>query len=200
MNQQIPENNLILPLEEKKLLLHCCCAPCSGAIIQRLKTANIQCAIIYYNPNIYPPEEYEKRKKEQQRYAKKLKIEMVDLDYDADKWLRHVAGLENEPERGERCSACFQMRFERVAQYASKNNFKVFSSTLGLSRWKDFDQVCAAGKWAANQYPGLTYWDYNWRKKGGAQLASQISKEENFYKQTYCGCIFSYQNNKPKLS
>lgn len=115
--------------------------------------------------------------------------------------------MEYEPERGKRCSICFDMRFERTALYAYENGFKVITSSLGISRWKDMNQINESGIKAASHYDGITYWTYNWRKDGGSSRMYEIAKEENFYKQEFCGCIFSFRdtndwrvtNNRPKI-
>jgi predicted adenine nucleotide alpha hydrolase (AANH) superfamily ATPase len=102
--------------------------------------------------------------------------------------------LEWEPERGKRCTACFDMRFERTALYAHENGFPVISSSLGISRWKDMNQINTAGIQAASRYPDMTYWTYNWRQGGGGERMYQIAKRENFYQQEYCGCVYSLRD------
>ena len=195
----MPESNslpppLIPPNGEKKILLHSCCAPCSADIMRRLADSKIDFTIFFYNPNIHPKEEYEIRKNENIRFAQKLNIPFIDADYDRDQWFKRVKGLEWEPERGKRCSACFDMRFEKSALFAVEHGFKVFTSSLGLSRWKDLHQINESGLRAASRYPGLIYWTYNWRKSGGAQRMYEISKEEEFYQQEYCGCVYSLRD------
>jgi epoxyqueuosine reductase len=102
--------------------------------------------------------------------------------------------MEHEPERGIRCTMCFDMRFERTALFAHENGFPVISSSLGISRWKNFDQINDSGARAAGHYPGITYWTFNWRKKGGSSRMLEISKKENFYMQEYCGCAYSLRD------
>ena len=99
-----------------------------------------------------------------------------------------------EPERGIRCTACFDMRFEQTAAYAKQHDFPVFTSSLGISRWKDMAQINASGLRAASHYPGVEYWTYNWRKQGGAARMYEIAKREEFYKQEYCGCVYSLRD------
>jgi hypothetical protein len=103
--------------------------------------------------------------------------------------------MEWEPERGIRCTACFDMRFERTALYAHENGFSLISSSLGISRWKNMDQINDCGLRAASHYDGVDYWTYNWRKEGGAARMYEIAKREEFYKQEYCGCIFSLRDS-----
>ena len=178
---------LEMPNKEKKLLLHSCCAPCAGEIMEAVAASGIETTIYFYNPNIHPKEEYEIRKDENIRFAEKLGFDFIDADYDKDNWFDRVKGLEDEPERGERCTVCFDMRFERTALYAYENNFKIFATTLGISRWKDLEQINNSGLKAANRYNSLGFWDFNWRKQGGSSRMLEISKKEKFYKQEYCG-------------
>ena len=184
---------LSTPNGEKKLLLHSCCAPCAGEVMEALSASNIDTTIFFYNPNIHPIEEYEIRKDENIRFAKKLGMPIIDADYDRDEWFQRTKGQENEPERGERCSTCFDMRFERTAQYASDNDFDLISSTLGISRWKDMDQINASGARSSEPY-NIPYWDFNWRKKGGSSRMLELSKREGFYQQEYCGCVYSLRD------
>ena len=183
----------IHPLPEK-VLLHSCCAPCSCAIIDQLLSEGIRPAIFFYNPNIHPTKEYEIRKGENIKFAQKMDIPIVDADYDTGNWFSRVKGMEFEPERGVRCTACFDMRFERTALYAHEHGYKVIVSSLGLSRWKDMDQINSCGVRAASRYEGMVYWTYNWRKKGGSARMYEISKREGFYQQEYCGCVYSLRD------
>ena len=200
-------NALRLPENTTRLLLHSCCAPCAADIMLRIKQAEIPYSLFFYNPNIHPKAEYLMRKDENKRYADKLGVEFIDADYDRKNWFSIIKGLENEPERGERCRVCFEMRFLCTAAYAKEYGFDVISSTLGISRWKDFEQVTRAGEHAASLVPNLCYWSLNWRKGGGSNRMIELSKEEQFYQQEYCGCIYSLrdtnlwreQNNRTKI-
>jgi predicted adenine nucleotide alpha hydrolase (AANH) superfamily ATPase len=195
------------PGQGGKVLLHSCCAPCSGEVMEAIAASGVDFAIYFYNPNIHPREEYELRKQENIRFAEKHHIPFVDADYDTENWFKRVKGLEWAPERGERCTMCFDMRFERTALYAHEHGFPVITSCLGISRWKNLQQINACGVRAASRYPGMTYWEFNWRKKGGAHRMLEISKEEQFYQQEYCGCIYSLrdtnkwrtQHGRPKI-
>ena len=178
----------------KNILLHSCCAPCAGDVMNEMTRSSIDYTILFYNPNIHPRKEYEIRKDENKRYADKLGIQFFDLDYDRDKWFQRTKGYENEPERGYRCTLCFDMRFEKTAHFAAEHGFKVFTSTLGTSRWKNLEQINSCGVRAANMYEDLTYWTYNWRKGGGANRMVEISKDEKFYQQEYCGCVYSLRD------
>lgn len=162
--------------------------------MESLLASGISYTIFFYNPNIHPRREYEIRKQENIRFAQKMNVPFVDADYDTDQWFSRIKGMEWEPERGVRCTACFDMRFERTALYGFENGFSLISSTLGLSRWKDMNQINGCGVKAAVRYPGMTYWTYNWRKNGGAQRMYEIAKREGFYQQEYCGCVYSLRD------
>lgn len=186
---------LELPKDKKKLLLHSCCAPCSGELMEAVLASNIKFSIFFYNPNIHPRQEYEIRKNENIRFAQKMNIPFIDADYDTTNWFERVKGMEFEPERGIRCTACFDMRFERTALYAYENGFDLITSSLGLSRWKKMEQINDSGLRAASRYPDMVYWTYNWRKGGGADRMYEISKREEFYQQEYCGCVYSLRDS-----
>ncbi len=117
-------------------------------------------------------------------------VPFIDSDYEPDRWFTATAGLENELQRGKRCSICFELRLDYAARLAKEQGFEVFTSSFGISRWKDMDQVNAAGEKAAQKY-GIQYWDYNWRKNGGQDLMREITRQQDFYQQTYCGCQYS---------
>ncbi|ABD89049.1 protein of unknown function DUF208 [Rhodopseudomonas palustris BisB18] len=185
---------LSLPAGHAKVLLHSCCAPCSGEVMEAMLAAGIDYTVFFYNPNIHPEREYLLRKDENARFAARHGVAFVDADYDDALWLARTKGLECEPERGERCSICFDMRLERTALYAYEHGFSVITSSLGISRWKDFAQVVASGKRAVSRYDGLVYWDHNWRKAGGSARAVEIAKREKFYQQSYCGCLYSLRD------
>ena len=177
-----------------KVLMHSCCAPCAAEVMDALVASKIETTIFFYNPNIHPRDEYEIRKQENIRYAEKLGMAFVDGDYNARDWFDRTKGMEEEPERGIRCTACFDMRFEVTAAYAAAHGFDLISSTLGISRWKNMDQINGCGERAAARFPGMSYWTFNWRKQGGAQRMIEISKREEFYQQEYCGCVYSLRD------
>ena len=183
-------DKLTLPGDGPVLFLSCC-APCSGGIMESMIVSGIEFTVFFYNPNIHPRDEYEHRKREIVRFAEKKNVPFVEADYDSDNWFARVKGLENEPERGARCTQCFSMRLERSALYAHEHGFPILTSSLGFSRWKDMDQVNACGRLATQRYPGLVYWDINWRKGGGSQRGADVARAEDFYRQKYCGCVYS---------
>lgn len=195
---------LDVPLGERKILLHTCCAPCSSAIIECLMAHDIEPVIYYCNPNIDPYEEYMIRKNECSRYATSLGLQIVDADYDHQQWLDQVKGLEDEPERGGRCLKCFKFRLLDTAIYTRRNGYKVMTTTLASSRWKSLDQINEAGVWACetanamqmgDDCPEVLWWDRNWRKGGLQERRNAIIKEYGFYNQLWCGCEFSRKSS-----
>lgn len=191
---ELIRDTLTLPNNGQKLLLHSCCAPCSGEVMEAMVASGIDFTIYFYNPNIHPLKEYEIRKEENIRFAEKFNIPFIDADYDKDNWFERAKGMEMAPERGIRCTMCFDMRFERTALYAHEHGFDVMTSSLGISRWKNMAQINDCGERAVAPYPNLTYWDYNWRKGGGSARMIEISKRESFYQQEYCGCAYSLRD------
>jgi len=173
--------------KKEKLLLVSCCAPCSVGVISDLKKAGVDFTVLFYNPNIQPAEEYLKRRDENLRICKELSVPFQELKYEPNVWKEAIKGLENEPEKGKRCDVCFYLRLKKACKYAKENGFTCVSSVLGISRWKDFDQVCRAGKKAESE-TGIPYDCTNWRKNGGLERSEQLAKEMNLYRQTYCGC------------
>ena len=175
--------------------------------MEAVAASDIQTTVYFYNPNIHPQEEYEIRKDENKRFCDKLGFDFVDADYDKENWFERIKGLENEPERGKRCTQCFDMRFERSALYAHEKGFDVFATTLGISRWKDMNQINESGLKAVSYFKDIDYWTFNWRKNRGSEDMIKVSKNERFYMQEYCGCIYSLRdtniwrdkNNKPKI-
>eukprot|EP00929_Paragymnodinium_shiwhaense_P063219 TRINITY_DN31599_c0_g2_i1.p1 TRINITY_DN31599_c0_g2~~TRINITY_DN31599_c0_g2_i1.p1 ORF type:complete len:308 (+),score=33.13 TRINITY_DN31599_c0_g2_i1:75-998(+) len=185
----------VAQFRNKKVLLHSCCAPCSGAMFEEMLSLGLDVTIFFYNPNIHPKKEYEIRKDENKRYADKHGVPFVDCDYDADNWYTRMRGLEYAPERGVRCSECFDMRMERTALYAQENGFAVFTTTNATSRWKDVNQVNESGVKAAQRYPDVEFWEHNWQTDGFTTRKYEISAQERFYKQEYCGCAYSLRDS-----
>ena len=188
---------ILVPEGCTKVLLHACCAPCSSAIVEWLLAHEIEPVIYYYNPNIYPQEEYEIRKNESKRHAESLGITWIDDDWNHDTWRHAVCGLEHEPERGKRCEACFYHRLLATAQTAQELDIPFFATTLASSRWKNLEQINAAGQAAAlkvnsqESKANVTFWAQNWRKDGLQERRNALLKQYGFYNQLYCGCEFS---------
>lgn len=171
--------------------MHSCCAPCSSAIIECMLQNGIRPTVFYYNPNIFPREEYITRKEEAIRFVTAQGLEFIDGDYDYEQWKCDIHGLEDEPERGNRCLRCFSLRLRETARYASEHDFSLFTTTLASSRWKRLDQINEAGREAAALYPGTEFWEQNWRKGGLQERRNELLREYQFYNQTYCGCEYS---------
>ena len=198
----MPKNAFGKPADCDRVLLHACCAPCSSAIVEWLIANGVRPTIYYYNPNIWPREEYEIRKEESKRHAVSLGIEWIDDDYNHEVWRTSVCGLENEPERGRRCEQCFTLRLTAAARKAHELGIRYFATTLASSRRKSLEQIERAGL-AAEQAVGnnVTFWAQNWRKGGLQERRNQLLKEYGFYNQQYCGCEFSARQalTKPVL-
>ena len=176
-----------------KLLLHTCCAPCSSYCIEYLSNY-FDITVLYYNPNISPKEEYEKRKQEQIRFLKeyksKNKLDYMDCDYNYNDFLNVIEGLENEPEGGKRCDKCFRLRLEKVAIEAKKNNYDYFGTTLTVSPYKNSELLNKIGIELEHKY-NIKYLLSDFKKKEGYKRSIELSKKYNLYRQDYCGCIYS---------
>ena len=179
------------PEDISEVLLHACCAPCSSAIVEWMMANGIRPVIYYFNPNIWPREEYEIRKQESKRHAESLGLQWIDGDYNHEEWLGGVCGLEGEPERGRRCERCFTLRLIAAAKQAKSLGIKYFTTTLASSRWKSLEQIERAGHVAEEMVNEVKFWAQNWRKGGLYERRNQLLKEFQFYNQQYCGCEFS---------
>lgn len=182
---------LISTLDYKpKLLLHSCCAPCSSYVISYLKNY-FDITILYYNPNICPFEEYLKRKEEQIRFIKNFdNVKFMDCDYDNDTYNDLIKGLENEPERGSRCTVCFELRLRNTAIKGMENDFQYFGTTLTVSPYKNSYLINKIGLELENEY-GIKWLISDFKKNDGYKKSILYSKEFNLYRQDYCGCIYS---------
>jgi hypothetical protein len=184
-------DDLIEPGGARELLLLACCAPCSGEPLRALGHEGLRAVVYFYNPNIHPREQYERRRDCIRDHCRRLGVEFVEGPYDPERWFTRTAGMEAEPQRGRRCAECFRLRLERAAEFARRKGLTVLACTLGISRWKDLAQVDAAGLAAAAGVAGVQYWPRNWRKAGGSRRMYEIARAEFFYMQDYCGCVFS---------
>ena len=182
-----------LPKDPKPtLLLHACCAPCSSAVLERLREV-FSITILYYNPNIYPPQEYHRREQELERFLKDAGmsgISLIELPYDPQEFYTAVKGLEQEPERGERCTVCYRLRMEQAARYAAAHGFDWFTTTLSISPVKDPVRINQIGQELAQKY-GVAHLPSEFRKKNGYKRSLELSAEYGLYRQDYCGCVFS---------
>ena len=183
-----------IPEGAQEVLLHACCAPCSSAIVEWMQAHGVRPTIFYFNPNIWPLEEYEIRKEESKCHAESLGLRWIDGDYDHERWLEAVRGLEEEPERGSRCLQCFAYRLKVAALQAKELGLQYFTTTLASSRWKSLEQITEAGLRAQNAVEGTTFWAQNWRKGGLQERRNQLLREYAFYNQQYCGCEFSQRH------
>ena len=177
----------------KKLLLHSCCAPCSSHVISLL-TKYFNITILYYNPNISPITEYQKRKEEQIRLIKELpttnKIDIIDCDYDNNIYNKMVKGYENCQERGARCEICFNLRLEKTAKIAQENKYDYFCTTLTVSPYKNSVLINEIGEQLAKKY-NIKWLYSDFKKNNGYKNSIELSKKYNLYRQNYCGCIYS---------
>lgn len=228
----VPEPPEGCDLSKERILLHCCCAPCSTAIIEWMVESGLRPGIFFSNSNIVPFSEYFIRRDELVRYAAAHGLETIDDEYDHAAWLTFVRQLEKTPvpepveatdmagdssgidwslslskgpvisiadmpERGPRCLECFKFRLLRATRYAAANGYTLLTTTLASSRWKDLNQVDAAGRWACGQVNALnlgtnvTWWNQNWRRGGLQERRNALIKEWDMYNQTFCGCEFS---------
>ena len=183
-----------MEIMKQKILVHICCAICGVAMIEKLKK-DFDPVLFYYNPNIYPKEEYQKRKESVIKMAEIYELEFIEGDYDSDieNWNKKIKGKENEPERGLRCYECFELRLEKTAKLAKEKGIKIFTTSLFVSPFKDERQVDLAGKNISKRF----YVEYlemnkvlsnkpeNWKK------TRELAQKYKFYFQKYCGCVFS---------
>lgn len=167
------------------MLLHICCAPCLDGLI-----TDENPTLYFYNPNIHPEEEYKKRLVEVRKVAKKFNLSLMEGEYDKDRWLELVKGLEKEPEKGKRCEICFEMRLEETAKKAKELGIKNIATTLVSSVYKDSVLINKIGEAIAQKY-NLKFFCLSFDKKGINLKSLKLPKELNLYRQKYCGCIFS---------
>ena len=184
---------IINNLEYKpKLLLHSCCGPCSSYVITYLKDY-FDITILYYNPNIEPKEEYEKRKSEQIRLIKELdlnNLNFMDCDYDNETYHDFVIGYESDKEGGHRCHLCYELRLQKTCDLAKKYNFEYFGTTLTVSPYKNAQVLNDLGEKISNL--NNVKWLYSdFKKKEGYKKSIELSKKYELYRQDYCGCLFS---------
>ncbi len=175
-----------------KLLLHSCCAPCSSAVIERLKEY-FNLTVYYYNPNLDTQEEFDKRVKEQVRICEIFGVGFIDAGYDKTSFNRLAVGLESEKEGGARCAKCFSLRLLQSARVAKELGYEYFTTTLSISPLKDAVKLNAVGESAQNEY-GVKFLKADFKKKGGYLRSIELSKEYGLYRQNYCGCEFSKHN------
>ncbi|MBP3261547.1 epoxyqueuosine reductase QueH [Pseudobutyrivibrio sp.] len=202
INYQKELDKLIAKFTEEgrmpSLLLHSCCAPCSSYCIEYL-SQYFHVTVFYYNPNIYPDDEYYHRVKEQQRFINefptKYPVDFIEGDYDKSSFYDIAKGLEKEPEKGKRCHKCYDLRLRRTATVAKEKMFDFFSTTLTISPMKDSQVLNEIGE-AIGKELGVNWLYSDFKKKEGYKRSTEISKEYDMYRQDYCGCVYSYNERQ----
>lgn len=185
-----------------RLLLHSCCAPCSSYCIACL-AEYFHVTVLYYNPNIYPPEEYYMRAAEQERFVREFPttypVAFVEGGYDSDRFYQMASGMEQMPEGGERCFACYELRLREAAEYARQNGFDFFTTTLSISPLKNAAKLNEIGASLEKEY-GVRYLFSDFKKKDGYRKSTEISKEYHMYRQYYCGCVYSKRDRDAQIA
>ncbi len=185
-----------------KLLLHSCCAPCSSYCIQCL-AEYFSVTVFYYNPNIFPPEEYQMRVEEQQRFIREFPtvhpVSFVEGSYDTEKFYDTVRGMEQLPEGQERCFACYELRLREAAEYAKQHGFDFFTTTLSISPLKNAQKLNEIGARLQEEYQ-VRYLFSDFKKKDGYKKSTEISNEYHMYRQYYCGCVYSKQQRDREIA
>ena len=177
-------------MQNKKIILHTCCAICSGYPISYLKDMGYDVVAYFYNPNIHPKEEYERRLDAEKKLCKHFDIELVEAEYNQTEYFEYVKGLKNEPEKGLRCDKCFELRLRKTAQFAESCGINLFTTSIVISPHKNFERISKIGEQIASEYR-LNYVAIDFKKKDGFLKTNRISRELELYRQNYCGCLFS---------
>ena len=185
---------LIFKKKKSTMLLHICCAGC-GAYVSKLLKEDYSVVLYFYNSNIYPDNEYNKRLKEVSAIAKKFNLKLLTEEYNHDRWLNKIKGHESDSEGGERCLICYQDRIESTAIKTQAGKFDYFSTTLTVSPHKNAGNISEIGKKMAEKY-NVKFLDQNFKKKDGFKKSVELSKQLNLYRQNYCGCEFSNKRNR----
>jgi len=178
--------------KKPKLLLHICCVGC-GIYIAKILKEKFEVVFYFYNPNIFPENEYKKRLEETKKIAQEYNIKLMVGDYNHDVWLERVKGYEKEPERGKRCEICYQDRLENTAARAGEIESDFFATTLSISPHKDFSKISNIGKSLEKKYK-INFLDKDFKKQDGYKKSVELSKKLNLYRQNYCGCEFSIRD------
>lgn len=181
--------------KKDKIILHACCAICSAYPVSYLKDAGYSVTVYFYNPNIYPDAEYQKRLEAQRTLCKHFDVELIEGNYAKEEFYNCAIGLENEPERGKRCIECFKLRLEKTAQLTKEKGLDNFTTSIVISPHKNFSLLSSLGKEIAQKY-SLNYIDIDFKKKDGFLKTNRIAKELELYRQNYCGCEFALRQMK----
>lgn len=200
MNQRNYQKELDCLLEKlekerkvPRLLLHSCCAPCSSYVLEYL-SQYFEITVLYFNPNIYPPSEYEMRAKEEEELIAKMpflhKVAMIRGRYEPKEFYEAVSGLEKEPEGGARCEKCYELRLREAAAMAAKGGYDFFTTTLTISPLKPAAKLNEIGEKISREY-GVAYLPSDFKKRNGYKRSIELSREYHLYRQNYCGCVYS---------
>lgn len=183
------------------LFLHSCCAPCSSYVLETL-SEHFRITVFYYNPNIYPEEEYWKRVEEQKEFIRRLPVKypisFLEGNFDKDKFYQTVKGLEHIPEGGERCFACYRLRLEETVKLADQKNFDYVTTTLTISPLKNAEKLNEIGEELC-QKTKVNWLPSDFKKKNGYKRSTELSKEYGMYRQDYCGCVFSLKERNKRM-
>ena len=181
-----------------RLLLHSCCAPCSSYVLEYL-SRYFEITVFYYNPNIYPPEEFGKRVEEQKRLIAQLPAEhpisFLDGPYEPERFYEMAKGLEQVPEGGARCFKCYRLRLTETAEMARAGKYDYFTTTLSISPLKNAEKLNEIGGQLAKDY-GVDYLYSDFKKRNGYKRSTELSREYGLYRQDYCGCVFSMRERR----
>ena len=178
----------------EKILLHACCAVCMAYPLELLKK-DYDPIVFFYNPNIFPKEEHDRRRDELIKYCEKIGCKYIIGDLEPEKWREFIKGLEQEPEKGLRCNKCFEFRLQKTAQTAKQLEIRKFTTTLSVSPHKVSRNIFAEGKKQAELF-GLEFVECDFKKQNGFLNTMKLAKENNFYRQNYCGCEFSIRKEQ----
>ncbi len=185
-----------------RLLLHSCCAPCSSYCLELL-SEYFSITVFYYNPNIYPPEEYYMRAQEQERFIEKFPakhpISFVEGSYDTERFYEMARGMEDLKEGKERCFACYELRLREACKYAKEKGFDFFTTTLSISPLKNAGKLNEIGAGLEQEY-GVSYLYSDFKKQNGYKRSTEIAKEYDMYRQYYCGCVFSKKQRDDEIA
>ena len=181
---------------KEKLLLHICCATCAAYVLESL-CDQYEITAYYYNPNIYPDEEYQKRFSEAKKYCHEHKIAFVEETPNRQDWFSLTMGHEHDPERGQRCTICYRMRLQKTAEYAREHGFQMWGTDLSISPHKDAKRLNEIGAEFEKVFR-VKFLEADFKKRDGFKKAMDISRKEGFYRQDYCGCIYSQKARNPK--
>ena len=199
-NYQDELDRIIRAADGKKprVLLHSCCGPCSSAVLEYL-TQYFEVTLLWYNPNLYPEEEFERRRSTQLELIEKMglkeSVRVLSEPWRSEEYVSAAAGLENEPEGGKRCTACFRLRLRETAKLAKQHGFDYFCTTLTLSRYKDAVRVNTLGEQIAAE-TGVRWLPSDFKKRGREQRSTQLARQYGLYQQRYCGCEYSLRSRE----